>query len=145
AEAVRGVAVVVDDEHAQRPMSNAPVHLRRDVDGRNRQRLVRDQRQPHRKDAPLPLPRALRGDRAAVQLDQALDDREAEPETALGPIALARALDERIEDLPEQILRHADAVVPEPDLDVRADAAGLDTYGTTRGGVLGRVHEQVRE
>ena len=40
---------------------------------------------------------ARRGDASAMSLDEVLDDRESEPETTLGTIAVAFALDEHVE------------------------------------------------
>ena len=58
-----------------------------------------------------PGPGALRLDRAAVQLDQALHQREPEPEPALRAVERLARLEEQIEHVRQQLRRDADAVV----------------------------------
>src|SRR6185369_11986379 len=65
--------------------------------------------------AALARPVALRLDPAAVQLDEAAHQRQAEPEAALRTDARALHLGEGLEDLRQHLRGDADAGVAHPD------------------------------
>ncbi len=104
---------------------------------------LRPQRQPHDEGRPLPLSRALDLGRAAVQLDQVADDRQAEPEPAVGagdrPVGLAEA----VEDVRQEVGADADAGVGHPDDGVAPLLAQADLDPARPGGELDGVGEQV--
>ena len=70
-------------------------------------RKARDGRQPHGELAAPARPVAGGLDRAAVQLDQPLDQRQADPQAALGAGQRAVALREQVEDLRQRLGRDA--------------------------------------
>src|SRR3954464_10919740 len=75
--------------------------------GRGRQVAGAPRRQadPERR-APLP-PAALGADRAAVQLDEVADDRQAEAETAMAPLRAGVPLAKPLEDVRQKCFRDA--------------------------------------
>src|ERR1051325_7676266 len=77
---------------------------------------VRD-RQAQFEFAAAPEPRARCGDRAAVELDQALDERESETHAPLSAIEAAIDLREYVEDALEHFLLDSDAGVGDADPD----------------------------
>ncbi|RZL87249.1 MAG: ATP-binding protein, partial [Variovorax sp.] len=84
AHGLRRIDVVVDHQHAQGVGARRRGRLGERIHRRFRQRRrgLR-QRQPHREAAALPGPAALGADPAAVQLDQALDQVQADAQPAL--------------------------------------------------------------
>jgi hypothetical protein len=98
---LRGIVVVVDDEQARRPRPRRAARRRR---WRGFRRRLGD-RQRHREARPVPDTGALDRDRAAVQLDQVLGDRQAEAEAAARPLQRLLALDEAFEDARRQLRR----------------------------------------
>ena len=122
-------AVVVNDEHAQTVEAR---DVRRCFDRRGRRmastastRRHRDQRDRQqdgeRRAAILAL--AVGRDRAAVQLDQVLDEREAEAEAAVRARAGAVGLPEPLEDVRQHRGRDALAGVADPICDSTSSAA----------------------
>src|SRR5690606_36734612 len=80
-------------------------------------------RQPDLERAAAAWSRARRRDRAAVQLDEAAREREADADAGLRAARLvAGRLREHLENRAERVLRHADAVVGDRDRDLVAGA-----------------------
>src|SRR5262249_7703452 len=84
-------------------------------------------------------------DLAAVELDEALDDREAEPGALLALGRLAAALLVAAEELREVLGRDPLAGVLDGDLDLRAEAADLDRDHVALARELDRVRDEVVE
>jgi hypothetical protein len=89
----------------------------------------------------------VRGDDAAVPLDQVAHDREAEAEAPAQRVAFPIRLHERFEDAAELIGCDAAAVVAHGDPDPTGPARALDEHVdlSARGRELRRVGQQVRE
>lgn len=137
----RSVGVVVDDQHLPR------LH-RLDLERRDRPRLhggVRDGREPDLELAALADALAAHVDRAVVEHDEAADDRQAEAEPTLGAVDRARALDEPIEQIGEQVGRDPHAVVAHDHDDLVIDAFAEQRDPALAVGVLGRVGEEIRD
>jgi hypothetical protein len=119
---------------------------RRRVDDRGRG-PQRRQRQLHHELRAAALARAGGAHRAAVQLDDVPDEREAHAQTAACPGERLVALDEQVEQAWHQARRDADAVVPHPDdrpSRVLASFDGdLDQAVLRR--VLDRIDDEVRQ
>ena len=95
--------------------------------------------------APLAGALARGRDAPAVHLDELLDERQADPEPALGAGQRAVPLGEEVEDAGQQLGRDADARVPDLDDDVRPLAAGRERDAAPGVGVLGGVGQEVDE
>ena len=80
--------------------------------------------QPDGELAPLAGAFARGGDAPAVHLDELLDERQADPEPALGAGHRAVPLGEEVEDAGQELGRDADARVPDPDDDLGSPRAG---------------------
>src|SRR3989441_7703321 len=108
-----GIYVVVDDEHALRAAVAIPRRLLRSFHGNWNFR-------PGQLDDELAAGAraiALGGDRTAMQLDEAADQRETDPEAALGAIERCVSLDEEIEYPRQRIGGGPVPVVPHVDPD----------------------------
>ena len=105
-EAFRGVAVVVDDQHA--PLAPRVVHLRVRWRGRGSRRL--HERQAHDELAAAAGPLAARFHGAAVHLGQPLHQREPDAEPALRVIDGAAHLGEDV--VAELVTRGPERAVP---------------------------------
>src|SRR5262249_23243968 len=93
-----GVVVVLDDQDA------TPLHAcRRGCRRRRRLRRWIDARDPNGERATAAGSLAGRLDRAAVEPDERLHEREAYPEAALRSIEIALALHEEVEDLVAEV------------------------------------------
>ena len=88
---------------------------------------------------------ALCGDRSAVQLHQASDERQADAQPASRALALIIHLREHLENAVELIGGHADAAVPHHDDDLVALTLGREPDSSSRLGVLTGVVEQIAE
>ncbi len=138
-EALRSVAAVVDDENAlrgERGLARAglPVATFRTVDA---------ERQPHDELAAAAEPFTLRGDGAAVQLDQGAYEREADAEPALRTLIRAVRLREQIENARQHVDGNADAAVAHRHDGMVAFAAPGEPDLPAFLRVLGRVVQQV--
>lgn len=108
-----GVLVVVDHED-----SVARAHPFVYVAGRRRRRcrrVVRGEREPDDEGAPRPWARAVGCDAPAVHLDQALDERQADAQTARRARPRGIDLYEHVEDVEDPIGGDTDAAVAHPD------------------------------
>ena len=105
--AVVHVRIVLDDEHAQR-LSGRPVT--RWKSGTRTFRTA-NQRQADDKFAAFAKPVTIRDHRTSVQLDETLDERQADAEPAFLARERALALHEQIEDARKQLGRDAAPVV----------------------------------
>ena len=94
---------------------------------------------------PCPSPSLRRVDAAAVHLDQAADQGQADAEPPLGAVERAVGLGEQVEDAREQLRGDPDAGVADPDDRLVALSAGLQRDPAPRLGVLGGVVQQVGE
>ena len=93
---------------------------------------------------PLPGPSLSAAMRAAVHLDELLDDRQPDAEPALGAGERAVPLGEELEHLGELLGRDADAPVPDADDDlVRPRCGPMSRMWPAVLAVLGRVVQQV--
>src|SRR5262245_2234433 len=92
--------MVLDHEDAERPARAGGWWRWRDVQGR-------PGGQRHAEGSAPARAVARRADRAAVQLDEALDERQPQTEAAATPIERALALHEEVEDALEEWRRHA--------------------------------------
>ena len=106
-EALGGVDVVLDHQTAAGPFR----HRGGRVFGHGSLLRSGRQRQPHQDLRPPARPGALGRHRTAVQLDQGLDQGEAEPEPAPAAVRAALGLAERLEGAVDQLRLHADAGV----------------------------------
>ena len=113
-----GVGLVVDDEHAQpvevvpRARVLCPVGRRVLGPGLLRQLGVDDgDGQDHDEGRALALAGALHAHRAAVHLDEVLDDGQAEPESPAAPCRRAVGRAEPVEDVGQEVGPDADARV----------------------------------
>ena len=75
-------------------------------------------RQTHVNSVPCPRPSLCASTRAAVQLDQVLDQRQADAQAALRAVERLVGLREQVEDVRQQRRRDADAVVLHRDHDL---------------------------
>ena len=79
----------------------------------------------------VPLPgREFELDRAAVQLDEALDQRQAEARPRLARVRAAAL--ELLEDARLILARHADAGIGDDERDAAALAIGRERHGAAR-------------
>ena len=101
--------------------------------------------QPDGERAALVPPGALGRDRAAVHLDQPLDQRQPDAEAAGGPLDAPVHLGEHVEDAAQRLGRDADPVVADGDDDLLAAPLGGEPDVPAARGVLGAVGEQVAE
>src|SRR5439155_19359524 len=131
--------VVVHEEYPYAPQAGARVELpagerrlRRDPERRVRPRQLDRERRP------LPLALALDLDRAAVQLDQVVDDRE--PETQAAP---AVGLLEGLEDVRQELRLDPLALVADGDDGLAVDAREPQEDAAAPGGELDGVREEV--
>ena len=85
------------------------------------------------------------GDAPAVQLDQAPDQGQADPQPPLAAVERAVGLGEQVEDAREQLRGDPDAGVADPDERLVPLAPGLERDPAPRLGVLGGVVQQVGE
>ncbi len=102
-----------------------------------------DQRQPHDEAAAAVGAVAGGVHRAAVHLDQPLDQRQADAQAALRAFARAVGLREQVEHARQHVGRQADARVLHHDHRVVAIALGQHLDVAALGRVLGRVVQQV--
>src|SRR4029077_13031576 len=82
-------------------------------------------------------------DVAAMQLDQTLDDREAEPGPVMAPVVGSARLEKRPADPGQVLLADADAIVLDHDRDHGALGGGADFDAAAAVGELDRVRQQV--
>ena len=87
--------------------------------------------------------RALHGDGAAMQLNEAPCDRQTEAETALRPFEDARPLREEIEQARPQVFGDANPIVPDRDQSAAPARSRRDVDGSALFGVLTCVGEQI--
>jgi hypothetical protein len=125
------VVLVVDDQHAQ--AGDAAVGVRGDAGALAHAALValgrlrrRDDRQQDREGRPLAGAFAGDAHRAAVQLDELLDDGQSEPEAAVAAGRAGVGLAEAVEHERQEIGTDALAGVADLDLEARVDAADAD-------------------
>ena len=104
---------------------------------------LRRHREPDGEGAPLARPVALGRDRPAVHLDQALHQREPDPEPAGGPLDAPVHLGEHVEDARQGRGRDADPGVPDGHDDLALAPLGGEPDAAAPLGVLGAVGEQV--
>jgi hypothetical protein len=78
-----------------------------------------------------------------VQLDQVLDQRQAQSQSARSTVGAALGLGEQVEGARHQFGRHADAVVDDLDADPRLVHLDVEAQGAAFLGVLGGVVEDV--
>jgi hypothetical protein len=81
----------------------------------------------------------------AVQLDQSLHHRQADPEPALHPAERAGRLREQIEDVRQHVVGEADAVVAHLHDDVPVDPLDPHVDPSADRGIRRGVREEVRE
>src|SRR5207244_12316858 len=86
---------------------------------------------------------AVDANRAAVQLDDVTDDRQTEPESAVGPGGRALRLPEPVEDVRQEGGLDPLTGVAHGDLDVRVDALEAELDAPVPRGELDGVREQV--
>ena len=106
-------------------------------------RLAGEDREPDDEFGPVAQPLARDGDRAAVQLDQAMDERQADPQAALRPIQRLVRLDEEFEDVLLHLGRDPDARVADPQDGPVVLPGQADRDPAPRLGVLRGVVQQV--
>ena len=99
--------------------------------------------QPHDEAGAEARARALRRDRAAVKLDQVAGDREPDPEPALRARRRAVGLAEAVEDVGEELGRHARARVADLDRELALAAGEGDRHAPVRRRELDRVRDEV--
>ena len=80
-----------------------------------------------------------------MQLDEASDERQADPQAALRPIQRLVGLHEEVEDVLLHLRRDADAGVADPQHGLVVLAGQADRDPAARLGVLGGVVQQVRD
>src|SRR5207249_11402196 len=102
-----------------------------------------DERQPDRERRPLPLALALDLDRAAVQLDDVVDDREPETQAAVRARVRAVGLPEGLEDVRQELGRDPLALVADGDDRLPVAAGEPQDDAAAPGGELDRVREEV--
>jgi hypothetical protein len=85
------------------------------------------------------------GDAAAMQLDQALDQGQAQAEATLRAVRRAFGLGEQVEHVRAQLGRDADPGIADDDKHAIGVDLGAQPDGAAGGCVLGRVVEQVGE
>ena len=106
--------------------------------------LVHDgDRQAHDERRALALAGALGPHRAAVQLDQLLDDRQAQPQPAVAAGRRGVGLAEPLEDVRQELGPDAHAGVDDGDLDVRVDPLQEHLDAAPLGRELHGVGQQV--
>ena len=111
------VLVVVHHEHPfRRPVRPRSVAAREGRGSRPRS-IVRAGLRGRRttNSLPRPEPVAARPDAAAVHLDQAADQRQADPQPPLAAVERPLGLGEQVEDAGQQLRGDPDAVVADPD------------------------------
>ncbi len=91
------------------------------------------------------MPSLSTRDRAAMELDQVLGDRQAEAEATARPLQRLLALDEALEDVRRELRRDADALVVDAQDGAVAVAAELDRDPLLGARELGRVGDQVAD
>src|SRR5262249_38592184 len=82
-------------------------------------------------------------DAAFLKLDEPLDERQADTESALQPVQRRRSLDEYIEDARQEIRAYADPVVLHPQLCGSICLGHADAYRSARRRVLQGVRDEV--
>ncbi len=141
AHGLGGVLVVFDDEHAPAAGRGVGRGLAAAVRGRG------GEREGHRELRPLAQPAALHADLAAVQLDDALHQREPQAEAARAADQGRIGLHEGLEQAAEHLLAHARAGVDDPHEGARRP--GVDRHRHPRApagaGELDRVLEEVAD
>jgi hypothetical protein len=89
-------------------------------------------RQVHFEAAAGTQPRAVRADAAAVQFHQALRQRQADAQAALGALQRRLLLREHREHVLQRLRAHADAGVRDAEHDLVAGAGHLHRHAATR-------------
>ena len=139
AQHVGRVGIVVHHQHAVRRHHAIALECAPLADGR----LRPCQRQAHREAAALADARAAASDVAAVQLDEAAHQRQAQPQAALRAVRGALGLGKQVKHAGLQLRFDADAVI----LHMHGHLPILQLHGdlelATVRGVFGRVIEQV--
>src|SRR5258705_13130622 len=101
------------------------------------------QREFYDEGRPLSFPGALRGDAAPVQLDQVLDEGQAEAEAPMSARARAIRLPEAVEDKRQHGGRDAQPRIAHHDLDMGVDALEVNLDTPFLGREFHCVHHQV--
>ena len=73
--------------------------------------------------APFSFPLALHANRAAMQLDKLLNDRQPQAQAAVLSPNRRVGLAETVEDIRQKVIGNARAVIAHDDLDMRSDCA----------------------
>src|SRR6185436_8784016 len=100
-------------------------------------------RQTHEERGAFAFAVALRVRRAAVELDDAADDREPDAEAALRARDRGVGLPELLEDVRQERGRDAASVVADADLGGAAEVAQQDFHVRALGAELDRVREEI--
>src|SRR5205085_1401685 len=122
---LQSVRCILDEQDVARPLRTGLARARLQVAGVAPRAVRLDGRQCDREAAAASLPRALGTDAAAVRLDEALDEREPQPQASVRARRRHVRLPEALEDVRQELRLDAGALVL--DLDAcravgRADA-----------------------
>ena len=134
-----GVQIVLDDEHG--PAAGSAAGSFKAVCGRR----VRREWQMHGELRSPPWSFAPSRHRAAMKLDESLDQRKAEPETTAGPRQRLFRLRERLEHALDLCRIDADSGVAHANFRLRGRLMDRDGGAAARIGELGGVLEQVAD